>query len=84
MEEGLISPAIRDEIDANDPMNEAVEEHHVVHVLIAELKKLTPSSKRLEVKFNVLSELMKHHIEEEEGEILPQAEESRLDREGPK
>ena len=35
--------AIRKEIDAEDTMNEAVEEHHLVHVLIKELKKLKPS-----------------------------------------
>src|SRR5688572_24449985 len=79
LEERLIYPAIREEIDADDQMNEAVEEHHLVHVLIRELKKLKPSDERFEAKFNVLGELVKHHIEEEEGEILPQAENSNLD-----
>ena len=74
-----IYPAIRQEIDADDQMNEAVEEHHLVHVLIAELKKLKPSDERFEAKFNVLGELVKHHIEEEEGEMLPQAEKSNID-----
>src|SRR5688500_9337650 len=74
LEERLIYPAIRQEIDADDMMNEAVEEHHLVHVLIAELKKLKPSDERFEAKFNVLGELVKHHIEEEENEMLPQAE----------
>ena len=40
LEERLIYPAIRAEVDAADMMNEAIEEHHLVHVLIAELKKL--------------------------------------------
>jgi len=44
------NPAIREEIDADDKMNEAVEEHHLVHVLIAELKKLKPSDERFEAK----------------------------------
>jgi hypothetical protein len=79
LEERLIYPAIRAEIDADDTMNEAVEEHHLVHVLIAELKKLKPSDERYEAKFNVLGELVKHHVQEEEGEILPQAEQSDLD-----
>ncbi len=35
----IASPAIRHAIDEDDMMNEAVEEHHLVHVLIAELKK---------------------------------------------
>ncbi len=35
LEEGLIYPAIRPEIDDEDLMDEALEEHHVVHVLIS-------------------------------------------------
>jgi hemerythrin superfamily protein len=34
VEERLIYPAIRKELDATDMMNEAVEEHHLVHVLL--------------------------------------------------
>jgi hemerythrin superfamily protein len=79
LEEKLVYPAIREAIDEDEKMNEAVEEHHVVHVLIGELKKLKPSDERFQAKFSVLSELVKHHIEEEEGEILPKAEESSLD-----
>ena len=60
-------------------MNEAVEEHHLVHVLIKELKKLKPSDEKFQAKFTVLGELVKHHIEEEENEMLPQAEESEMD-----
>ena len=72
LEEKLIYPAIRQVIDEDEKMNEAVEEHHVVHVLIGELKKLKPSDERFQAKFSVLSELVKHHIEEEEGEIIEQ------------
>ena len=67
LEEKLIYPAIRAEIDHDDMMNEAVEEHHLVHVLIAELKKLKSSDDKFQAKFCVLGELVKHHIEEEEG-----------------
>ena len=79
LEEKLIYPAIREEIDEDDMMNEAVEEHHVVHVLIKELKKLKPNDPKFQAKFKVLGELVKHHIEEEEDEILPKAEESDID-----
>ena len=79
LEETLIYPAIRKEIDENDMMNEAVEEHHLVHVLIKEIKKLKPNDERFQAKFKVLAELVKHHIAEEENEMLPQAEESNLD-----
>jgi hypothetical protein len=77
--ERLIYPAIRQKIDMDDRMNEAAEEHHVVRVLIRELKMLRPSNERFAAKFNVLAELVRHHVEEEEGEILPKAENSDLD-----
>lgn len=79
LEETLIYPAIRKEIEEDEMMNEAVEEHHLVHVLIKELKKLKPNDERFHAKFKVLGELVKHHIEEEENEMLPQAEESEMD-----
>ena len=79
LEEKLIYPAIREQIDEDEMMNEAVEEHHLVHVLIKELKKLKPKDEAFQAKFKVLGELVKHHIEEEEGEILPKAQESDID-----
>jgi hemerythrin superfamily protein len=79
LEEKLIYPAIREAIEEDDMMNEAVEEHHLVHVLIKELSKLKPNNEIFQAKFKVLGELVKHHIEEEEGEILPEAEQSDID-----
>jgi len=79
LEEKLIYPAIRKHIDEDEMMNEAVEEHHLVHVLIKELKKLKPKDEVFQAKFTVLGELVKHHIDEEEGEMLPKAQESDID-----
>ena len=60
LEEKLIYPAIREHIDEDEMMNEAVEEHHLVHVLIKELKKLKPKDEVFQAKFKVLGELVKH------------------------
>ena len=79
LEEKLIYPAIRQEIEEDDLMNEAIEEHHLVHILMKELKKLKPNDETFQAKFKVLDELVKHHIEEEEGEMLPKAEKSDID-----
>lgn len=79
LEEKLIYPAIREQIDEDGKMNEALEEHHLVHVLIKELKKLKPKDAVFQAKFKVLGELVKHHIEEEEGEMLPKAQKSEID-----
>jgi hemerythrin superfamily protein len=51
LEEDLIYPAIRAEVDDDDLMDEALEEHHVVHALIGELKKMKPSDDRYDAKF---------------------------------
>jgi hypothetical protein len=78
MEEGLIYPAIRAGIEDDEVMNEANEEHHLVHVLIAELKELEPSDETFQAKFTVLGELVKHHVKEEEGEMFPQAQKAKI------
>lgn len=79
LEEELIYPAIRTEIDDDELMDEALEEHHVVHGLIGELKKMKPSNDRYDAKFTVLAENVKHHIKEEESEMFSKAEDCEID-----
>ena len=66
--------------DEDDIIDEAWEEHHVVKLLAAELKKMRASDERYDAKFTVLAESVKHHIEEEEGELFPKLE-GHLDQE---
>ena len=86
IEEEIFYPAVRREGDAGDDlMNEAEEEHHVVKLLMAELRRMKPSAPHFDAKFTVLAENVKHHIEEEESEMLPKAAElgmSRMDELG--
>jgi hemerythrin superfamily protein len=88
LEEELFYPAVKQKTDRDgqDLVAEAVEEHHVVATLMAELKGLDPTDERYEAKFKVLMETVTHHIEEEEeGEMFPEAEEvlgERLERLG--
>jgi hemerythrin superfamily protein len=79
LEETVIYPAIREVVDEEDLMDEALEEHHAAELLIKELRKMGPKDVRYRAKFKVLAEMVKHHIEEEESQVLPQAEESDLD-----
>ena len=79
LEEELIYPAIRAEVDDDDLMDEALEEHHVVHGLLGELKKMKPSDERYDAKFTVLAENVRHHIKEEESEMFPKAEDCEID-----
>ncbi|MEO7861231.1 MAG: hemerythrin domain-containing protein [Nitrospirales bacterium] len=71
LEEELIYPAIRKGTKDDKLMNEATEEHHLVHVLIAQLKELEPSDATFKAKFTVLGELVKHHVKEEEARCFP-------------
>jgi len=75
LEEELVYPAIAEVIDDEDLVNEAREEHHVAKFLIKELRKMDAEDEGFSTKFKVLGELVAHHIEEEEGEMFPQAQE---------
>lgn len=77
VEEDIFYPAARkvlQETEETDLIDEAWEEHHVVKLLAAELKKMRAGDKRYDAKFTVLAESVKHHIEEEEGELFPKLE----------
>jgi hemerythrin superfamily protein len=76
LEEELFYPALRDEMEEEEKLDEAEEEHHVARLLIAELKKMNPKDERYRAKFKVLAESVKHHIKEEESSVLPEAERS--------
>ncbi len=81
LEEEIFYPAVRELIEDDDQMDEALEEHHVAKLIIAELQDMKPGDEHFDAKFKVLAESVKHHIEEEESEILPKAEEMELDQE---
>jgi hypothetical protein len=78
VEEEIFYPAIRKHV-GKDLMNEADEEHHVARVLIAELDVDGRADGHREAKFTVLAESVRHHIDEEEREVLPKAKELKLD-----
>jgi hemerythrin superfamily protein len=79
LEEELIYPAIRDAVDDDELMDEALEEHQAVHGLIKELKKMKRHDEQYDSKFRELVDNVNHHIEEEESKMLPEAEDSEID-----
>ncbi|HTL61733.1 MAG TPA: hemerythrin domain-containing protein [Nitrospira sp.] len=81
LEEELVYPAIAEVIDNEETVNEAKEEHHVAKLLIKELHKMDAGDEAFATKFKVLGEIVGHHIEEEEGEVFPQAEEAGFESE---
>jgi len=76
LEEELFYPAVKDQTDEDgkDLVAESLEEHHLVAILIEELKALDPQDERFDAKLTVLMENVEHHIEEEEVELFPEAE----------
>ncbi|MHB8377416.1 MAG: hemerythrin domain-containing protein [Dehalococcoidia bacterium] len=75
LEEEIFYPAVTAKTDdeGKSHVAEGMEEHHVVKILIAEMKMLTPEDEAFAAKFKVLSENVEHHMKEEEDELLPDA-----------
>lgn len=76
IEEEIFYPAFRDAAEKQDDKKlfyEAVEEHHVVDAVLAELREAEPASEQFAAKAKVLKDLVEHHAEEEETEMFPRA-----------
>lgn len=72
MEEQIFYPAVRDlSEELAEVVDEGVQEHHVVDVLIGEARALEPSDAEWVAKLSVLMESVEHHAEEEETELFP-------------
>jgi hemerythrin superfamily protein len=79
-EEQIFYPAVRqDSPDAASHLDESFDEHHVMRLLMGELKDMSPADERYDAKFTVLAENVKHHIKEEEAELFARARTGHLD-----
>jgi len=72
IEEELIYPWIRENIDETDMIAEAEVEHASLKQLIAEIEPVGEPDEAFDAKVKVLSEYVKHHVKEEENEIFPE------------
>lgn len=79
LEEELLYPAARTAIADEDLIDEAEVEHETMHGFIDQLRHMRADDERYAARFTVLCEYVLHHVKEEEGEIFPQLERSRLD-----
>ena len=77
IEEETYYPAVEAKAkkDGKELVAEAVEEHHVVKVLLGELAGMSAEDDAFDAKVTVLMENVRHHVDEEESEMLPQSEE---------
>lgn len=76
IEEEIFYPSFRDAVSKKEDRKlyqEALEEHHVVDLLMPEIEESDPSSEVFSAKAKVLKEIVEHHAEEEEKEMFPRA-----------
>ena len=76
LEETVFYPAFKQEADQEGKqlVAESLQEHQRVKELIEELRELDADDETFDVKFHELMENVEHHVEEEESEMLPEAE----------
>jgi hemerythrin-like domain-containing protein len=76
IEEEIFYPAFRDAVRTKDDKKmyyEAKEEHHVVKLVLPEVKEGGLAIEEFAAKCKVLKELVEHHAGEEEKEMFPEA-----------
>lgn len=78
LEEEIFYPAVRERIDDEDLMDEAVVEHASAKDLIAQLESMDSEDDLYDAKVTVLGEQIDHHVEEEEGEMFPKARKAKV------
>ena len=81
VEERVVYPAFRSVFKDPQVMYEAIEEHHLIQVLLEKLNRFRPGpgSTTFDARFHVLRDLVKRHVDEEESHIFPKAEAHQLD-----
>lgn len=73
IEEEIFYPAAREAVpETKDHVLESVEEHHVVVWMLSELVGMDPADETFDAKVTVLTENVRHHVEEEEDEWFPE------------
>jgi hemerythrin superfamily protein len=79
IEEEIFYPAVRDAADADAALDEADVEHSHIKELVAQLEGAGPVDGQFEARVKVLSEYVRHHVDEEEKTIFSKARNAGLD-----
>lgn len=81
VEEEIFYPAVREVIKDDDLMDEAIVEHASAKDLIAQIQSMEPTDDLFDAKVKVLSEMIEHHVGEEEGDMFPKVRKTKIDLE---
>lgn len=81
IEEEILYPAAQAALKKDDEIDvdEAYVEHFLVKTLIGKFETLMPSDHGFDATFTVMSEMVKHHVEEEESTLFPELQRSGID-----
>jgi hemerythrin superfamily protein len=79
LEEEIFYPAVRKKLREEEMLEEAQKEHNQAKQIMGELKTMDSADEAFNEKFLELVECIQHHVEEEEGELLPTVEDSDMD-----
>lgn len=79
LEEEIFYPAVKEALRDDELVPEATVEHATVKDLIAQVKDVEPDGEDYDAKVKVMSEYVKHHVKEEQNEMFPKAQKTKLD-----
>lgn len=79
VEEEIFYPQVKAALKDTELVPEATVEHATLKYLIAQVVGKEPDGEMFDAKIKVMSEYVKHHVKEEEGEMFPKAKKTKLD-----
>ena len=79
LEEELFYPAVKAAMKDHELVPEANVEHASVKELIAQVKDVEPGGEMYDARVKVMGEFVKHHVKEEQTEMFPKAQKTKLD-----
>jgi len=80
LEENVFYPAVNEETDEGPALvKESLSEHETVKTLIQALRTMAHDPEAFDAKFQELIHTVEHHVEEEESEMFPLAEQELLE-----
>lgn len=81
IEEEIFYPAARLVLEEEELLDQAQVEHASVKDLVAQIRDMESDEELYDAKVKVLGEYVKHHVEEEEGELFQQLRDTDFDAE---
>jgi hemerythrin superfamily protein len=79
VEEEIFYPAVKLALKDDELIPEATVEHATLKALIAQVEGVEPDGEMFDARIKVMAEYVKHHVKEEQNEMFPKANSTKLD-----